>query len=324
MPRAGQGDERDQLLADVSEMYYEEGMTQQRIAQAVGVTRSAISRMLSEARRKGIVEIHIQRPLRFDRVLEGELCRRFNLRSAHVVVWRKDDYEALRHYLGLAAARVMRDLLTKTTSLGMTWGTTVTATVDALEALNVRVGQVVQLVGALGAHALPYDARALVQRLAAALGGDAVYLSAPFIVETPELARSLLDSQSIREAIEMGRRCDVALVGVGSTSPEYSSLYLGGHISLADLEALRALGAVGDACGLHFDIHGNPVANGFHDRLIGLERAGLLGVPTRVGVAGGAAKVHALLGALRGGYMNILVTNSTTAAEVLRLDQFGE
>ncbi|HLV45249.1 MAG TPA: sugar-binding domain-containing protein [Aggregatilineales bacterium] len=320
MSRTTQGDDRDQLLADVSEMYYEEGMTQQHIAHSVGVTRSAISRMLSEARRKGIIEIHIRRPLRFDRALEAALARRFGLQSAHVVSWRREDYDGLRRYLGLAASRVLRDMLTPSTTLGLTWGTTVTATVDALEGMNARVGKVVQLVGALGARAVSYDARALVHRLADGLGGEAVYLSAPFVVESAELAHCLKENASIQEALEIGRHCDIVLVGVGSSMPDYSSLYLGGHITLKELDELREAGAVGDACGLHYGIDGEPLASEFHERLVGISREDLLSVPIRVGIGGGRAKVEALLGALRGGYMNILITNSLTATEILQLD----
>lgn len=319
MAKVSPGDNRDQLLADVSEMYYEEGLTQQKIARSIGVTRSAISRMLAEARRKGIVEIHVHRPLRFDRKLEEELARRFHLVDAHVLHWRKNDYDGLRRYLGIAGARVLKDFLLPSTIMGTTWGSTVTATVDALETQGIHVAKVVQLIGALGAHSLAYDARALVQRLSSQLDGDAVYITAPFVVENAELARCMRSSQSIREGIEAARQCNVALIGVGSTTPEHSSLYLGGHVSLAELNGLRAAGAVGDACGLHFDIEGRPVANEFHDRLIGVSYEDLLNIPTRIGVAGGPAKTEPLLGALRGGYINVLVTNSAAASELLEL-----
>src|SRR5690606_39686691 len=107
MSRTTQGDDRDQLLADVSEMYYEEGMTQQHIAHSVGVTRSAISRMLSEARREGIIETHLRRPRRFDRALEAALARRIGWQSAHAVPRRRGGYAGLRRFLGLAAPRVL-------------------------------------------------------------------------------------------------------------------------------------------------------------------------------------------------------------------------
>jgi DNA-binding transcriptional regulator LsrR (DeoR family) len=316
------GEEREELLADVAEMYYDEGRTQDEIAAAFGMTRSAISRMLSEARQKGIVEIHVRRPLRRDTELETELMRRFGLRGAHVLTWKKSEsYEGLRARLGLAAAQVLSDLIAPDMVIGLPWGRTVSATIDALTVREPIAVKVVQLVGVLGSGSHAYNAQALVEQLARKLGGEGVYLYTPFIVESEETVRALLNNQHIRQAIETGRRCSIALLGVGTTDPQYSSLYQGGHISLEQLEALRAAGAVGDVSGHHFDINGHAPEIAFHNYLVGIARDDLLMIPTRLGVAGGQPKVRPILGALRGGFVNMLVTDSGTAAQVLALDE---
>ena len=101
MSKYRRGDERDELLADVAEMYYVDDLTQAQISQTIEITRSAVSRMLTEARNKGIVEISIRRPLHFDPRLESALKERFNLQSAHVLAGqRRDDYDKLRRQLG--------------------------------------------------------------------------------------------------------------------------------------------------------------------------------------------------------------------------------
>ena len=90
MTKYRRGHDRDELLADVAEMYYEEGLTQAQISRQVGMTRSAISRMISEAKQKGIVEIVVHRPLRFDKDLESALIERFNLKNASVLLWHAE------------------------------------------------------------------------------------------------------------------------------------------------------------------------------------------------------------------------------------------
>ena len=52
-----------QMMVHVSRMYYIEGLTQQSIAKELGISRSYISMILSEARELGIVEINIKNPL---------------------------------------------------------------------------------------------------------------------------------------------------------------------------------------------------------------------------------------------------------------------
>ena len=100
--------DRVSLLADVAEMYYLEEKNQAEIAKSVGVTRSMISRMLTEARESGIVEIRIQRPLQSDSDLESELKEKFGLKDVFVVVTHHHSgSERLTRTLGSAGAQML-------------------------------------------------------------------------------------------------------------------------------------------------------------------------------------------------------------------------
>ncbi|MEJ2479403.1 MAG: sugar-binding domain-containing protein, partial [Acidihalobacter sp.] len=101
------------------------------------------------------------------------------------------------------------------------WGTTVSATVDALEELDLAASRVVQLVGVLGSDSHALNAQALVERMARKVGGRSFFLYSPFIVQDAETAHALLSNDEVRQTIEAGRRCDVALLGIGATDPEY-------------------------------------------------------------------------------------------------------
>jgi len=300
-------------------MYYQDGLLQEAIARRVGLTRSMVSRLLGEARRRGIVEIRIHRPLQFDGGLAAELAARFGLRGAHVVVVPEEGNERLLEKLGQAAAGVLKGFLAPNRILGVTWGTAIRAVVDALESDVQLPLKVVQLGGAGHSRIRDYDGHALVQRVAQKLGGEAFYLNAPLVVENARTAELLLSNRAIRETIGLGRQCDVAVLGVGSTDPRYSTLYHAGYFTLDELKNMIEAGAVGNVCGLHFDLQGQPTSPEFDRRLVSLRRQDLLGIPIRLGVAGGRGKVRALLGALRGGYVNVLVTDNLVVGELLRL-----
>ncbi len=315
------GGERDDQLADVAELYYGEGLTQAQISRHIKVTRSAISRMLSEARQKGIVEIQVRRPIHFDAELEKKLARRFDLQNAHVLAWEQGKgVEELRTRLGQAGSQALIGLLRPDITLGVAWGTTVNATIDALEVPARYPIKVVQLVGVLGSSSHVFNAQALVQKLAQKLGGEGIYLYTPYIVENEEVVRSLLHIPTVHQAIAMGKQCQVALLGIGTTVPELCTLYQGGHISRQELDILIRSGAVGDVSGRHFDIHGQTPVADFLSRLVAISKEDLVKIPTRLGVAGGSPKAPAILGALRGKYVNALVTDSVTAELVLELD----
>lgn len=322
MSKYRRGDERDELLADVAEMYYIDALTQAQISRTIGVTRSAVSRMLSEARQKGIVEINVRRPLQFDSDLEAALVERFRLQNAHVLGGQRGgDYDKLRRQLGQTAAGVLKELLRPQIICGVAWGTTVSATIEALEVAHPIPMQVVQLVGVLRSSSHAYNAQALVDIMARRVGGEGKYLYSPFIVENRETARSITSLPDVRETLELGKRSEIALMGIGTVlDPDYSSLYQGGHITLVTLQELRHCGAVGDVGGVHIDIHGHVAGGIFNERMVGISGADLLGIPTRLAVAGGLAKAEAILGALRGGYANLLVTDSATAEAILKID----
>ena len=115
--------------------------------------------------------------------------------------------------------------------LGLAWGTSISATVDAFEAIEPMSVSVVQLVGAMGARIMKYDGHDLVSRMTEKVGGEAYYLNAPYLCETPEIAESLLKTKSIRETIGVGKRSDIALLGIGTTAPDFSSFYLAGYVT---------------------------------------------------------------------------------------------
>lgn len=309
--------DRASLLADVAEMYYLEQKNQAEIAKLIGVTRSMVSRLLTEARESGIVEIRVRRPVQSDRELSLALIERFGLKDATVVTFPYSGSEHLLSALGSAAAQMLKRYLAPNMILGLAWGTSISATVDAFEGANRMPVRVVQLVGAMGARNMEYDGHDLVARMSEKIGGEAYYLNAPYLCQSAEMAKSLLETKSIRETISLGRKADVALLGVGTTTPEYSSFYLAGYISQQELQRLRREGAVGDVGGLHFDLEGDPACEDFSDRLVSIRRKELLAIPVRLGVAGGEGKVDAILGALRGGYLNVLVTDSVAARKIL-------
>jgi DNA-binding transcriptional regulator LsrR (DeoR family) len=300
-------------------MYYNQGLNQTQIADQIGVDRSMVSRMLSEARKQNIIEIRINRPLSNDRFLEKRLTSQFNLHRAYVLTDSSGDYQQLLQRLGSAGAAVLKEMLAPDMVLGLSWGTAVSAVVDAVETDEPIPLRIVQLVGAMGAQNRAYDGPGLVQRLGQKLGCEGYFLNAPFLVDNPEMTRALLENQNVQEAITLARQCDLAVVGVGSTEPKFSSFYKAGYVPLKDLKELRAVGMVGDVCGRHFNLEGETPELEFHKRIVTIGKKDLRAIPYRMGVAGGIGKVKPILGALRAGYLNILITDNSAAEQLLAM-----
>lgn len=316
MPHNKLRPDRLNLLADVAEMYYLKGEVQSQIAKKLDVTRSMVSRMLTDAGKLGMVKIHIERPVNRNRELEKVLCQQFGLNKAIVV--EQASGQALLTSLGQAAAHYIEEILKPGQILGTSWGTAISTTVDEMQFERPIPGiRIVQLLGSLGARIKQYHGIAIVYRLEDKLGGEGVYLNAPFLVENAQLASVLKESKDIRETIQLGSQADVALLGIGSAEPNVSPHVLAGYLPEKDMQDMCDAGTVGDVCGIFFDIFGKPSSSEFQDRTIGLSLEGLRKIPLRIGVSGGSHKLRPIIGALRGKHVNVLVTDVNTAQGVL-------
>jgi deoxyribonucleoside regulator len=308
--------ERLDTLADVAEWYYLQGLSQNEIARRLEVDRSTVSRMLSDARRLNIVEVHINRPLETDEALQERLSQAYGLATS-LVAAGSEGQEKLLPRLGRLAARFIEASLAPGQVIGISWGTAVGAVVDEIKSDFPVQAKIVQLVGALGARNSVYDAHWLVQRLAQKLSCEAYYLNAPFQVDSPELVQALENTLSIRQVLELGKQCEMAILGIGSTEAAHSSFYQAGYVPLNVLQELQSQGLVGDVCGLHFTEAGETPEIEFNRRIVTIKPADLKAIPLRIGIAGGESKVRPILGALHAGYVNALVTDAATARKVI-------
>lgn len=312
-------EDRTELLASVASMYYEDNLTQDEIARRINQSRSTVSRLLQEARASGVVEITVHYPWKNIPELEQELTARFPLRQARVLAGRGRSYKEIQRGLGVLAARYLESLLRDGAILGISWGVAVYHTVRAMRAQKPLAITAVQMVGAVGEGDPLIDGPDLVRLLAGVYGGEYRYLHAPLIVADRQTRERLLQEPRIMETLALARRAEIALVGIGAPVAGVYSLLRAGYLSQADLASLRAQGVVGDICARHYDAFGNELDIELNHRVVGIELEALHTIPHVVGVAGGEAKAGAILGALRGGHVNVLVTDDAAATGVLKL-----
>jgi len=313
-------DERLSYLARVASMYYEEQKTQQEIAKALGISRSGVSRLIREARERGVVEIVVHHPLQTAPALEARLIERYALKDARVLAGQDENHDLTLKRLGELAARYFEDLLHDGMTVGISWGGALYEMIRAIRPRKHGNVEVVQLIGATGAEATPTSGPILAQLLAERLRCRSYQLHAPLIVEDVQARRALLQERHIRETLERARRSDVALVGIGTTRSGYYSLVRAGYLAEEAAAQVRRSGAVGDVCAQHYDYDGRWLDIDLNRRVIGIDHEALRRIDTVIGVAGGEVKAQAIHGALRGRFVNVLITDEAAARRVLALE----
>lgn len=310
------GPRRTEVLVDVATRYYLEHQSQADIARDLGSTRSNVSRMLTAARERGIVRIEIARPPARDEASERLLVRRFGLREA--VVHAGED-RGVREVARLAADWLVAGL-SDGMRITLSWGRSLSAVVRSVAPSRRLDVEVVQAGGDLHLSR-ELSGNELARGLAERLGGTSSYLPAPAIVDSAAAARELLRTRAIARQLAKARTADVALVGIGGFGSGFAAQLLEStHLDEEDRAAFDRAAPVGDILARFYGEDGRQVDTPLRDRVLALELEELAAIPCRVGVAQGSGKAAGVLGAVRGGLVDVLVTDTATAGAVLALD----
>jgi deoxyribonucleoside regulator len=308
------------LMVKVANLYYKENLKQDSIARRLKVSKYQVNRILKKALHSGMIQINIIDPTKNISDLEEKLERKFKLKRAIVVEnFGLSDTE-LKAKIGQAASRYLLDIIKEGDTIGVSWGTTINEVINYLPTKINRSVEVVQITG--GSHELSIDLNChdITRRFASKFGVNPHLLYAPSIVDTKKMHDMLLEETSIKKTFEYFSRLTIAMVGIGAMYPRViSTLVKTGHISGNDLESLKANGAVGDVYSHFFDIYGKTFDNKLSERIIAMPVKELLRVPYSIGIAGGELKAEAILGAIRGKYINILITDSNAGEKILKI-----
>ncbi|MBA2720383.1 MAG: helix-turn-helix domain-containing protein [Chloroflexi bacterium] len=306
-----------QQLIQASRLYYELGETQSRVAELLGVTRPQVSRLLKRARAEGVVEIRIVDQAAAESPAGDQLRRRFGLAAVHLAPALVGPEEISRRMIGRLAADVLRGAIRDGAVVGIGEGASISAMADAVAADEPIHETGATVVPLAGGYWFAGPAREPFRRVADGIGGMAMGLLAPGLVDDPATKSALVAHAGVRRILELWDRLDVAVFGIGG--PIWTAAALG-----ADAAAeLDRSGAIGEVLVCPFDIDGRFVCDSLRDRTIAFDARELARIPVRIGVAGGAVKVRPILGGLRGGLLTMLVTDQRTAEAVLALDEEG-
>jgi DNA-binding transcriptional regulator LsrR (DeoR family) len=312
------------LIAKVARLYYERGIRQAEIAAQLDLSQATVSRLLKRAEEEKIVRITVSMPHGAFTELEEELQARYGLKEAIVIESGTDEEQILRD-LGAAAAYYVETTLRSGETIGISsWSSTLVAMVDAMHPLPRSMStRVIQILGGIGNPTAENHATHLTHRLASLARGEAMFLPAPGITSSAEIARIYLEDPYVHPTIEQFDQVSLALVGIGTVEPSKFLTSSGNIFNAQELDLLRQRGAVGDICLRFFERAGEPVLSPLNDRVIGMRLEQLQRVPRSIGIAGGQRKLHAIRGALSGRWINVLITDRWTASALVEEARSG-
>ena len=287
--------------------YYMEDNTQAQIAEVMGVSRAKVIRLLEEARAQGIVQFSFRKNDSQRVSAEQLLIDRFGLKDAFVVPTPLDS-SAINQSIAQGAAHYVSDHLREDGYLNIGYGDTVSRMLGFLAKNREESLNVVSLTGGVSYYLPSVGTTAYSMHL--------FLTPSPLVVSSRQVRDALLDEKSLQDVSTMTEYADMSVVGIGA-AVEGATVLRNGILNEGELTVLKMQGAVGDVLNHFMDKDGNLIQTEIEDRVISTDLDMLRQLKNVVGVAGGKDKVSAIKAVLNGGYLNVLITDSDTAAELL-------
>lgn len=305
----------DHLILKVLHLYYEHDLTQAEVAGRMGFSRPKVSKLLAEGRDRGLVKIEIAEPSGDFSPLEIALENRYGLEEA-LVAPTSEDRQATELSAGRIAAALLARLCTPKTVLGLSWGVSVRALVDAIQRRTFTCRKVVPLVGGMGKAQPQLHSNQVCSDLAEKLGVETLHLAAPAIAQSARSRSELAALPGIKDTLAEGTTCDVAVAGIGGILPT-STMVQAGYFTLKEFLGLANRGIVGDICCHFLDAEGNPRYPELSERIVGIAPKELRAIPKTLGIATGPEKARGVAAVLKGGFVEALVCDRELAQALL-------
>jgi DNA-binding transcriptional regulator LsrR (DeoR family) len=308
------GDEDDELLADVARRYYLDNTSKVDIAKELDLSRFKVARMLEDARARGIVQIQVKSPSPIDRALSDQLAAALEIPRC-VVTHTSGSPEQVRDQIAGAAARTVAPLVRDGDLLGLTWSRAVDAMVDHLGTLPACT--VVQMAGSLHSPAGGGSTMDLARRAAALAGGTAHAVHAPLVVDDIAAVTALRRQPGIADTLALADGLDISVVAIGAWRAGCSTVW--DAVSQEVRDDGLAGGAIAEVSGHLLDLDGKLVESRLEQMIIAVSMDQLRRPAERVALAAGDHRAPAVIAAVRAGLVSTLVTTTGLAREMLRV-----
>ncbi|MCX2698306.1 MULTISPECIES: sugar-binding transcriptional regulator [Ochrobactrum] len=295
-------------------LYYVESMTQEQIAELLGISRVKVMRTLAVASAEGIVITRINAATAQQIELERRLEEKWGLASA-IVVPSPENGENLEKALGNAVASYLDQEMQSGMTLAIGGGATLYASVQFLEHRKLKEASVVALVGSLP-HSRWINPSVVAARVAEVYEVDSYQITAPVILDEHGLRDLLWRQTELQSLQRRAAKADIALLTVGEVS-EDATIFRHGIVASELIKPLRACGAVANILCYFVDKNGHLVDHEINQRVMSIDLGTVAAIERVVLAAGGSSKVAAMKAALKIVSASVLITDSQTATALL-------
>ncbi len=307
--------EKVKQYIDIARRYFEQGQTQDQIAQELGLSRPSISRILQYCRDKNIVQVKIVNPFVDFQDNERLLEQKYNLKRVLIAQSPNENENEILHAISSKAASYLNDSICNGDIIGVCWGRTLYTIAKLLSPRMVKGVKVVQLKGGVSYSLYQTHAKEIVDLFTQKFNAIGYYLPLPTFFSDLKTKQIVEKDPFVNDILELGRVANIALFTVGGVDAD-SIIFKLGSLTARQQRTLEKQ-AKGDIVSRLINKDGKICSKALDERTNGIKLDELKAKNQRILVAGGRSKWQAIDAALTGGYANILITDQYTAHHLL-------
>lgn len=301
------------LMIKVCDLYYNQGLNHQQIADMINVSRPTIAKIISSSLDSGVVSIKINN---LDSIkfwdLEQKLKNKYALKDVVIV----DSVPNQKETLGLACAKYLNNIVKNGDIVGVSMGETLNKVAYAPIEPSSTGLTFIPLIGGMGQLGTQLHSNHIAEKMASVYNGKFIPLYAPARVSSSKARNEFIKEKSVAEVLKFHKDLDIALVGIGYPN-ENSSIKATNYFRDNEIESLIDREVVGDICMQFYDKNGDTSPYKNDNNVIALNINKLKKIPYSIGVAGNIDKLSAIKGAIKGSYINVLITDFECAEAML-------
>ncbi len=295
------------LMFKTAWYYYMERLTQQNIAQILGISRMRVIKLLEKAQKNGVVQFKISKGHLVPIEIEKKLIKKYGLKDAFIVPTNPSD-DDVNETISKAAAMYISDRVKNDDFVNIGYGDTLSRVLNNLCMQTDKTISFVSMTGGVNYY---------LQNMQNNFNNATLHLTpAPLLTSSKEMAEAFKNESAVKEISRLTHLSSMTIVGIGALE-DNATIFKNGILSANDLLFLKMRGAVGDVLSHFIDKEGNLIETPYEHKIISTELETLRNLQNVIGVAAGSSKIEAIKAVLKNKYLDVLVTDEATANALL-------
>ncbi len=307
------------LTLKAAYLYYLKGKNQNEVASILNISVPTVSRLIKKAVKEKIIEFVITDPYLSCIELEENLKNNFGLKDVIIAPVPNmtgvdssvaDNTDHVVKLVALEGARYIQRIITEEDILGISWGNTMYHLIHYLNPCRKVNAAFVTMHGSVASIKHELDVRTLVSRMAMTFGGRNYSLLMEGLMSRASLVESIKIEKNVKKLFEMYNQLTISVSGAGSLYPKITSaISKSEYLTHSELEKLKNKRVAGDIALRFFDLDGQECETDLKERTLAIDFQTYKKIRTKITVAAGEVKTHTILAALKGGLIDVLITD---------------